>query len=74
MDPRLVVISDRIELECGSLVSKGRPGLNAASSGTARRLMPMRSTPAQNVNSGVRYLSMMLDRYNGDVHKALAGL
>jgi len=75
VDPRLVraVIATESNWNVAALSRKGAQGLMQLIPETAQQLgVADAFDPAQNVDGGVRYLSMMLDRYNGDVHKALA--
>jgi soluble lytic murein transglycosylase-like protein len=75
VDPRLVraVIATESNWNSGAVSSKGAQGLMQLIPQTAQTLgVEDAFDPAQNVDGGVRYLSMMLDRYNGDVHRALA--
>jgi soluble lytic murein transglycosylase-like protein len=75
LDPALVraVISTESNWDTGAVSSKGAMGLMQLVPGTAR-LMGVSDIfdPAQNVDGGVRYLRMLLERYNGDLDKALA--
>jgi soluble lytic murein transglycosylase-like protein len=75
VDPRLVraVIATESNWNVAAVSRKGAQGLMQLIPETAQQLGVYDAfDPAQNVDGGVRYLSMMLDRYNGDVHKALA--
>jgi len=75
VDPRLVraVIATESNWNAAALSRKGAQGLMQLIPTTAQQLgVADAFDPAQNVDGGVRYLSMMLDRYDGDVHKALA--
>ena len=75
VDPRLVraVIATESNWDVAAVSHKGAQGLMQLIPETAQQLGVYDAfDPAQNVDGGVRYLSMMLDRYNGDVHKALA--
>jgi soluble lytic murein transglycosylase-like protein len=75
VDPRLVraVIATESNWNAGAVSSKGARGLMQLHPDTAQQLgVADAFDPAQNVDGGVRYLGMMLDRYNGDVHMALA--
>jgi soluble lytic murein transglycosylase-like protein len=75
VDPRLVraVIATESNWNVAAVSHKGAQGLMQLIPETAQQLGVYDAfDPAQNVDGGVRYLSMMLDRYNGDVHKALA--
>jgi soluble lytic murein transglycosylase-like protein len=75
VDPRLVraVISTESNWNATAVSRKGAQGLMQLNPDTAQTLgVADAFDPAQNVDGGVRYLGMMLDRYNGDVHKALA--
>jgi soluble lytic murein transglycosylase-like protein len=75
VDPRLVraVIATESNWNAGAVSRKGAQGLMQLNPQTAQTLgVADAFDPAQNVDGGVRYLGMMLDRYNGDVHKALA--
>jgi soluble lytic murein transglycosylase-like protein len=75
VDPRLVraVIATESNWNVAAVSQKGAQGLMQLIPETAQQLGVYDAfDPAQNVDGGVRYLSMMLDRYNGDVHKALA--
>jgi len=75
VDPELVraVISTESNWNSAAVSSKGALGLMQLVPGTAR-LMGVGDAfdPAQNVDGGVRYLRMLLERYNGDLNKALA--
>jgi soluble lytic murein transglycosylase-like protein len=75
VDPKLVraVISAESNWNAAAVSSKGALGLMQLIPGTAQRLgVGNAFDPAQNVDAGVRYLSMLLERYNGDLNKALA--
>jgi soluble lytic murein transglycosylase-like protein len=75
VDARLVraVIATESNWDAGAVSSKGAQGLMQLNPNTAQELgVADAFDPAQNVDGGVRYLGQMLNRYNGDVHMALA--
>jgi soluble lytic murein transglycosylase-like protein len=75
VDPRLVraVIATESNWDTGAVSSKGAQGLMQLNPDTAQELgVADAFDPVQNVDGGVRYLGMMLNRYNGDMHMALA--
>jgi len=75
VDPRLVraVIATESNWNPGAVSRKGAQGLMQLHPDTAQKLgVADAFDPAQNVDAGVRYLGMMLQRYDGDLPKALA--
>lgn len=75
VDPALVgaVISTESNWNTSAISRKGALGLMQLVPGTAQQLgVGNAFDPAQNVDAGVRYLGMMLQRYDGDLRKALA--
>jgi soluble lytic murein transglycosylase-like protein len=75
VDPALVsaVISTESNWNTSAISRKGAQGLMQLVPETAQHFGVYNPfDPAQNVDAGVRYLSMLLDRYNGDLPKALA--
>ncbi len=75
VDPNLVsaVISTESNWNTSAISRKGAQGLMQLVPETAQHFGVYNPfDPAQNVDAGVRYLSMLLDRYNGDLPKALA--
>jgi soluble lytic murein transglycosylase-like protein len=75
VDPKLVsaVISTESNWNTSAISRKGAQGLMQLVPETAQHFGVYNPfDPAQNVDAGVRYLSMLLDRYNGDLPKALA--
>ncbi len=75
VDPDLVraVIATESHWDASAVSRKGALGLMQLVPGTAQQLgVGNAFDPAQNVDAGVRYLGMLLDRYNGDLSKALA--
>ncbi len=75
VDPALVsaVISTESNWNTSALSRKGAQGLMQLVPETAQKFGVFNAwDPAQNVDAGVRYLRMLLERYNGDLPKALA--
>ena len=75
VDPALVsaVISTESNWNTSAISRKGALGLMQLVPETAQHFGVYNAfDPAQNVDAGVRYLSMLLERYNGDLPKALA--
>jgi soluble lytic murein transglycosylase-like protein len=75
VDPALVraVISTESNWNSSAVSSKGALGLMQLIPGTAALLgVGNAFDPVQNVEGGTRYLAMLLQRYNGDVTKAVA--
>ncbi len=75
VDPALVraVIDAESKWQPAAISRKGAQGLMQLTPGTAGDLGVNNAfDPAQNVDGGVRYLRMLLERYNGDLDKALA--
>ena len=75
VDPKLVsaVISTESNWNTSAVSRKGAQGLMQLVPETAQHFGVYNPfDPAQNVDAGVRYLSMLLERYNGDLPKALA--
>ena len=75
VDPVLVtaVIESESNWDPLAVSSKGAQGLMQLVPGTAEFLgVTDVFDPEQNLDGGVRYLRMMLERYNGDLEKALA--
>jgi soluble lytic murein transglycosylase-like protein len=75
VDPALVsaVISTESNWNTSALSRKGAQGLMQLVPETAQKLGVYNAwDPQQNIDGGVRYLHMLLDRYNGDLPKALA--
>jgi soluble lytic murein transglycosylase-like protein len=56
----------------GAVSPAGARGLAQLMPGTARQLGVDPDNPAANIEGGVRYLRMQLDRFGGDLEKALA--
>jgi soluble lytic murein transglycosylase-like protein len=75
VDPALVsaVISTESNWNTSALSRKGAQGLMQLVPETAQKMGVYNAwDPQQNIDGGVRYLHMLLDRYNGDLPKALA--
>jgi soluble lytic murein transglycosylase-like protein len=75
VDPALVsaVISTESNWNTSAISRKGAQGLMQLVPETAQHFGVYNPfDPAQNVDAGVRYLSMLLERYSGDLPKALA--
>lgn len=75
VDPALVraVIDAESKWQPAAISRKGAQGLMQLTPGTAGDLGVNNAfDPAQNVDGGVRYLRKLLERYNGDLDKALA--
>ncbi len=75
VDPALVraVIQTESNWNSSAVSRKGALGLMQLVPGTAQQLGVNNAfDPKQNLDGGVRYLHMLLERYNGDLDKALA--
>jgi soluble lytic murein transglycosylase-like protein len=75
VDPALVsaVISTESNWNTSAISSKGAQGLMQLVPETAQHFGVYNPfDPTQNVEAGVKYLSTLLERYNGDLPKALA--
>lgn len=75
VDPALVraVIETESNWKPSALSSKGAQGLMQLKPGTAHELGVHNAfDPKQNLDGGVRYLRTLLERYNGDLDRALA--
>jgi soluble lytic murein transglycosylase-like protein len=75
VDPALIrsVIETESNWNSKAISSKGALGLMQLVPGTARQLGVNNAfDPKQNLDGGVRYLHTLLERYNGDLDKALA--
>ncbi len=75
VDPALIraVIQAESNWNPGAVSRKGALGLMQLIPGTAQRfgvVDPL--NPQQNLDGGVRYLRMLLERYDGDLDKSLA--
>jgi soluble lytic murein transglycosylase-like protein len=74
-DPALIraVIETESNWNSSAVSRKGALGLMQLVPGTAQQLGVNNAfDPKQNLDGGVRYLRMLLERYNGDLDKALA--
>lgn len=75
VDPALVraVIETESHWNSGAVSRKGAQGLMQLVPGTAQELGVHNAfDPKQNLDGGVRYLRTLLERYNGDLDRALA--
>ena len=74
VDPALVlrVLQTESAGQPGAVSPKGAIGLMQLMPQTAKELGVDPNVPEQNIRGGVRYLKQQLDRYQGDVSKALA--
>ena len=75
VDPALVraVIQTESNWNSSAISRKGALGLMQLGPGTAQQLGVNNAfDPQQNLDGGVRYLHMLLERYNGDLDRALA--
>jgi len=75
VDPALVraVIETESNWNSTAVSSKGALGLMQLIPGTAQQMGVSNAfDPKQNLDGGVRYLHTLLERYNGDLDKALA--
>jgi soluble lytic murein transglycosylase-like protein len=75
VDPALVraVIQTESNWNASAISRKGAQGLMQLVPGTAQQLGVSNAfDPKQNLDGGVRYLHSLLERYNGDLDKALA--
>jgi hypothetical protein len=75
VDPALVraVIQTESNWNSSAISRKGARGLMQLVPGTAQQLGVNNAfDPQQNLDAGVRYLHKLLERYNGDLDKALA--
>jgi|SRR5579863_8582664 transglycosylase-like protein with SLT domain len=75
VDPALVraVIQTESNWNSTAVSRKGAQGLMQLGPGTAQQLGVNNAfDPKQNLDGGVRYLHSLLERYNGDLDKALA--
>lgn len=75
VDPALIraVVETESNWNSSAVSRKGALGLMQLVPGTAQQLGVNNAfDPKQNLDGGVRYLQMLLERYNGDLDKALA--
>jgi soluble lytic murein transglycosylase-like protein len=75
VDPALVraVVETESNYKTTAISSRGALGLMQLVPGTAQQLGVSNAfDPKQNLDGGVRYLHSLLERYNGDLDKALA--